>query len=139
MSFVPKCLTCLTCLCVLRTYVLCTPNYYVPTSLKLIGSYVPTCPYFSRAYVPSLFIPKCLRVLNYFVPTCAHFSSAYVPTTNHKIYWSSLLYLVLLFFSVLFGLSFYSKLQNKALLLKLHIWNLSCRVLLSQLVDVQKQ
>ena len=139
MSFVPKCLTCLTCLCVLRTYVLCPPNYYVRTSLKLIGSDVPTCPYFSRAYVPSLFIPKCLRVLNYSVPTCAHFSSAYVPTTNHKIYWSSLLYLVLLFFSVLFGLSFYSKLQNKALLLKLHIWNLSCRVLLSQLVDVQKQ
>ena len=118
-------------------------NYYAPTCLRALNYYVPTCPYFSRVYVPSFFtcllayvriyiyiffMPTCLCVLNYFVPTRALFSHAYVPTTTHKIYWGSLLYLVLLLFSGLFDLSFHSKPQNKLLLLKLHTSILSCGV-----------
>ena len=58
-----------------------------------------------------------------YMPKCPHFSRVYVPKTTRKIYWSiywgSLLYLVLLFFSWLFYLSFHSKPQVN-LLLKLH-------------------
>ena len=105
-----------------------------------------------RAYVPSfftclyrltcqyiIFVPTYHRALNYFVPTCTHFSRVYVPTTSHKIYQGSLLYLVLLFSSGLFDLSFHSKPQNKLLLLKLHTSILSYGVLLFQLVHAQTQ
>ena len=60
-------------------------------------------------------------------------------TTTHKIYLGSLLYLVLLFFSGLFDLSFNSRPQNKLLLLRLHTSILSCGVLLFQLMHVQRQ
>ena len=116
--YVPACLRgwnyyVLTCPKLLRAYVpTCLRAYvstrlkllraYVPTSLKLLRAYVPTYPHFSRVYVLKcvyiFFMPTCLCALNYFVPMCAHFSRAYVPTTTHKIYWGSLLYLVLLFF-----------------------------------------
>ena len=125
-AFVPL-LTCLTCLCVSRAYVsscLKLLRAFVPSCLKLLRPYVPTCLYI-------FFMPTRLRALNYFVPACTHSSRAYVPTTTHKIYWVSLLYLVLLFFSWLFDLSFHSKPQNKLLLVKLHTPILSCRVLLS--------
>ena len=85
--FVPTCFTYLTCLCALRAY--------LPSCLKLIRAYVPTC---LRAYGST-----CLRALIFHMPTCLHFSRAYVPTTTHKIYWGSLLYLALLFFSGLFA------------------------------------
>ena len=142
--YVPMRLTCLRaivlqitrCLRAFRTYVPYVPtclralNYYVPTCLKLLRAYMFEYLHFSRAYVLTcvyiFFMPTCLCALNYFVPTCAHFSRAYVPTITHKIYWGSLLYLVLLFFSELFDLSFHSKPQNKLLLLKLHTPTLSC-------------
>ena len=80
----------------------------VPTCLRALNYYAPTCPYFLHAYVPSFFtclyiflMPTCFHAINYFVPTYAHFSCAYVEI-SHKIYWGSLLYLVLLFFSGLF-------------------------------------
>ena len=120
-------LTCLTCLCASRAYVsscLKLLRAFVPSCLKLLRPYVPTCLYI-------FFMPTRLRSINYFVPACAHSSRAYVPTTTHKIYWVSLLYLVLLFFSWLFDLSFHSKPQKKLLLVKLHTPILSCRVLLS--------
>ena len=75
---------------------------YVPSYLKLLRTYVSSffrclCVYvFMCLHI--FFLPTCLRALNYFVPTCVHFSRAYVPKTTHKIYWGSLLYLVLLFF-----------------------------------------
>ena len=120
-------------------------NYYVPTWLRLLCTYVPTChiilsayrpacTHFLRAYVLTciyIYFCICMRsCLKFLVPTYVHFSRAYVPTTTHQTYWGSLLYLVLLYFSRLFNLSFYSKPQNK-LLLKLHAPILSCGVLLS--------
>ena len=67
-------------------------NYvpYVPTCL--------TCLCALLAYVPS-----CLKLIRAYVPTCPCFSRAHVPTATHKIYWGSLLYLALLFFSGLFA------------------------------------
>ena len=56
-----------------------------------------------RAFRALNYMPTCLHVLNYYVPTCPYFSRDYVPTTTHKIYWDSLLYLALLFFSGLFA------------------------------------
>ena len=105
-----------TCQCALRAY---AP--YVPQITTCLRAYIPsffTClRAYMRIHIFPAYVPLCL---NYFVPTCAHFSRAYVPTTTHKIYLGSLLYLVLLFFSELFDLSFHSKPQNKFLLLKLH-------------------
>ena len=78
---------------------------YVPAYLKLLSVYVPTCVKLLRVYVPYVlmciyifFVPTCLCALSDFVPACAHCSCAYVPTATQKIYWGSLLYLVLLFF-----------------------------------------
>ena len=127
--FVPTCLTCR------RGYM-----PYVPMRLTCLRVYMPTC---LRAFIFHV-VPTCLSVYIYFsclrafVPTRAHFLRAHVPTTTRKTYWGSLLFLVLLFFSGLIGLSFHSKPQNKLLFLKLHIPSLFCGVLLSQLVDVQK-
>ena len=49
-------------------------------------------------YVPTCL--KCLSVLKYYVPKCPHFSRAYMPTTTHKIYWgiywASLFYWIIL-------------------------------------------
>ena len=132
--------TCLTCLCTLLAFV---PQ--ITTCLRALIFHVSTCLHFSRVYLLTcvyiyiFFMPTCLCVLNYFVPTRALFSHAYVPTTTHKIYWGSLLYLVLLLFSGLFDLSFHSKPQNKLLLLKLHTSILSYGVLLFQLVHAQTQ
>ena len=116
MPFVPTYLTCI------RTY--------VPLCLKLLRTYVPTCPHFSSAYVLTcLYIFfMYLRALNCFVATCAQFSCACVPTATHKIYWGSLLYLVLLFFSGLFDFSFHLNPQSKLLLLRLHTSILPCGV-----------
>ena len=50
-----------------------------------------------------------------YVPTCAQFSRAYVAWTTHKIYCSSVLFHILLFFSGLFDLSFNLKPQNSCL------------------------
>ena len=51
--------------------------------------YVPTCPKFLRAYVPTclyiFFVPTCLYPLNYFVHKCPHFSRTNVPTTTQDI------------------------------------------------------
>ena len=101
----------------------CAYTLYVPTCLRASNYYVPTC---LKSFT-------CLRALIIHVPTCLHSSGAYVPTTIHKIYWGSLLYLALLFFSGLFAvfnLSFHSISQNKPLFLKLHTSILSCGVLL---------
>ena len=105
---------------------------YVPTCLRASNYYVPTC----------LKLFTCLRALIIHVPTCLHSSRAYVLTTTHKIYWGSLLYFALLFFSgifAVFDLSFHSISQNKSLLLKLHTSILSCGGFLFQLVHIQKQ
>ena len=123
----------------------------MPTCLKLLCAYAHMCLYFSSAYVLTcLYIFFYKYILLYifyiyayiyfhFLPTCTHFSCAYMPTTTHKIYCGSLLYLLLLFFYGLFDLPFHSKPQNKLLPLKLHTQSLSCGVLLSQLVHIQKQ
>ena len=145
----------------IRAYVPYLP--YLPQISTYLHAYVPSFFTFLRAYVLtcldiSIYLYICISIYIYisiyityiyiyiyissisaFVPTCPHFSRVYVSTTNHKISWSSLLYLVLLLFSGMFDLSFHSKPHNKVLVLKLHIWKLSCGVLFFQLVHVQKQ
>ena len=99
-AYVPYVTMCLTCLLAFVPQIntcLRALNCYVPTWLRAYGVYVPTCLKLLRGYVPT-----CLRALIFHMPTCLHFSRAYVPTTTHKIYWGSLLYLALLFFSGLF-------------------------------------
>ena len=126
MPFVPTCLTCLSASSAYVPTCLLALNYYVPTgfTLKLLHTYFPSFfAYLCANLLTCLyifFVPLCLRVLYFFLPTCAHLSRAYVPTTTHKIYWGSLLYIVLF-------------------LLKLHTSILTCGVLLSQVVHGQRQ
>ena len=78
-------------------------------------------------YIYIYIMPTCLRAYVRLFFACLR---TYVPTKTHKIYWGSLLYLVLLFFSRLFDLSFHSKPPNRFLLLQLHTSILSCGILL---------
>ena len=82
----------ITCLSCPRTL-----NYNAPTCLCVLIFHVPTCVY---AYVPRyiFFVPTCFCALDYFAPIWAYFSRARLPRTTHKIYWVSLLDLLLLFF-----------------------------------------
>ena len=92
------------------------------TSLLNHVPYVATC---LNALI--FHVSKCLRTYIYFLCLRALiFSLTNAPKTTHKIYWGSLLYLVLLFSSELFDISFHSKPQNKLLLLKLHTSILPC-------------
>ena len=129
--FVP---TRFTCLCVLLA--LCAFVPYVP----IRASFFPCLSNYVLTYLYIVFVFTCLCALYYFVLTCAHFSRVYVPKTTHKINrGSSLLLLVLLFFSGLFDVSLHSKPQKELLLLKLHNSVLACRVLVSQLVHAQRE
>ena len=91
------------------------PKYFIQLNLyfylvvyNMNWSRVKYFSFLSRAYVLT-----CLSII--FVPTCAQFSRAYVPWTTHKIYCSSVLSHILLFFSGLFDLSFNLKPQNSCL------------------------
>ena len=106
-AYMPLCLKLLrayapTCLKYYMPMYLRELNYYVLTCLRALIFHVATCSHISRTYVLTclyiFFMPIRLHALNYFIPMCAHFSRACVPATTHKIYWGSLLYLVLLFF-----------------------------------------
>ena len=131
-AFVPQITTCLRAL-----------NYCVPTRICAFIFQVPTCLHVCIYFSTNIYLLYIFYIYAYiyfhFLPTCTHFSCAYMPTTTHKIYCGSLLYLLLLFFYGLFDLPFHSKPQNKLLPLKLHTQSLSCGVLLSQLVHIQKQ
>ena len=113
-------------------------NYVPFVCLFILRANVLSCLKSLRAYVPSFFVCLSAYVPIFFHTCVSHFlSCAYIPATTRKIYWGSLLYLVLLFFSGIFDLSFHSKPQNKLLLVKLHAPNLPRGVLLSQLVHAQ--
>ena len=118
--FVP---TRFTCLCVLLA--LCAFVPYVP----IRASFFPCLSNYVLTYLYIVFVFTCLCALYYFVLTCAHFS--------HR--GSSLLLLVLLFFSGLFDVSHHSKPQKELVLLKLHNSVLPYRVLVSQLVHAQRE
>ena len=111
--------------CILKLFLVFTCSSSIAcchTSLLNHVPYVATC---LNALI--FHVSKCLRTYIYFLCLRALiFSLTNAPKTTHKIYWGSLLYLVLLFSSELFDLSFHSKPQNKLLLLKLHTSILPC-------------
>ena len=150
-------ITCLKCLHALSAYALYVPtclrasNYYMTTCLKLLCAYAPMCPYFSRASVLTclyiffykyIFIIYILHICLYIFLFPAYVRSFFTCSRayNHSqnILWLTSIPCIAVSLWI-FDLSFHSKLQNKLLLLKLHTPSLSCGVLLSQLVHVQKQ
>ena len=126
-------------------------NYCVRTRLCALTFHVLPCLHFSRASVLTclyIFFYKYIFMI-YILHICLYIFlfPAYVRSFftclgpyNHSqnILW--LISIPCIAVSLwIFDLSFHSKPQNKLLLLKLHTPTLSCVVLLSQLVHVQKQ
>ena len=126
-------------------------NYCVPTRLCAFIFHVLTCLHFSRAYVLTclyiffykyIFIIYILHICLYIFLFPAYVRSFFTCSRAHNhsqnILWLTSIPCIAVSLWI-FDLSFHSKLQNKLLLLKLHTPSLSCGVLLSQLVHVQKQ
>ena len=53
------------------------------TWLRALICHVPPCLVLTCLYI--FFVPTCLRALNYFVPTCTHFSRTYVSKTTQDL------------------------------------------------------
>ena len=138
--FVPMRLTCLRACLPHITMCVCA---FVPQ--------IATCPYFSRAHMPSFFTcqrtylpiyifhaqtPSCLKLLHTYVRSFFTCLRAYNHSQNILSFTSVPCIAV---FSRFFDLLFNSKPQNKLLLVKLHTPILSCVVLLSRQMHAQKQ
>ena len=139
-AFVPQITTCLREI-----------NYCVRTRLCAFIFHVLTCLHFSRAYVLTclyiffykyIFIIYILHICLYIFLFPAYVRSFFTCSRayNHSqnILWLTSIPCIAVSLWI-FDLSFHSKPQNKLLLLKLHTPSLSCVVLLSQPVHVQKQ